>query len=266
MKIIITLLSVLGLSVLTLAQGLPNEMLDESKQLGFVSHLFTIKYLSESKAQNILSITDDKKIQADMIRTNPNFSSYNKLKLQIDQLINQLVMDMIDRNSVRFFRKLGNGAIAKNNKKVKDPCHSKTDKNCSKVRWYATWISKIEESTHAWLAVKPSSFQLPHKGDQASLDPTHKLNFQVANQHTGAGASAMTDQQILIIPSSAENTKIADLDIVSSVGLLVNFIKGIQEVKNGKVSAITTNLDQLKLSSLQDFVQTDEKKKEEKSM
>jgi hypothetical protein len=98
-KTIITFL----LLIVVCSTSFGNDYITKSKQLGIVSYLTTIKSLAEHKMISLASDTQYTKQpgEAAMFR-----SHYNILKLSIDRLINQLSIDMIDKNSNKKYRKL----------------------------------------------------------------------------------------------------------------------------------------------------------------
>ena len=81
------------------------ELLAESKKLGFVSYLTTVKSISEFK---MISLAWDERYRTDQDNV-PRFQSkYNLLKLAVDRLINQLSADMLLSNKVKVYRRINN--------------------------------------------------------------------------------------------------------------------------------------------------------------
>lgn len=80
-----------------------NEYITKSKELGVVSYLTTIKALAEHK---MISLASDPEYSKQVEKAAAFRSNYNMLKLSTDKLINQLSADMIDKNSLKKYRKI----------------------------------------------------------------------------------------------------------------------------------------------------------------
>lgn len=78
-----------------------NDYIDESKQLGVVSYLTAVKSLSEYK---MISLAADEKYSMRSEEAAEFRYHYNIIRLSVDRLINQLSVDMIDKNNVKKYR------------------------------------------------------------------------------------------------------------------------------------------------------------------
>jgi len=119
MKNLITLLFISLLSInMSIGQETEDNrevinLINENRSLGLISYLTAIKTISESK---IISEVEKELPDAEKIEQS---KQYNLLKLRIDAFINQLVGDMITKNSVRKYKKI-NSYIEKQDKKLLD--------------------------------------------------------------------------------------------------------------------------------------------------
>jgi len=97
--------SIFTLCLLLLVAGstFGNEYVTKSKELGIVAYLTTIKSLAEYK---MISIASDQEYTKQIEKAGKFRSKYNMLKLSTDKLIHQLSADLIDKNSLRKYRKL----------------------------------------------------------------------------------------------------------------------------------------------------------------
>lgn len=80
-----------------------NEFLTKSKELGAVSYLTTIKALAEHQ---MITLASNKEYLNQPEKAANFRSNYNLLKLSIDKFINQLSVDMIEKNNVSKYKKL----------------------------------------------------------------------------------------------------------------------------------------------------------------
>jgi len=79
------------------------DYLAESKKLGLVSYLTTVKSISEYKLISIAS-NDQYKIQKD--KASEFRSQYNMIRLSVERLINQLSADMTQKNRLKLYKVL----------------------------------------------------------------------------------------------------------------------------------------------------------------
>lgn len=79
------------------------EILKESKELGLVSYLTTVKSLAEFKMISLASHAEYEKQKDKAQQFN---SEYNLLKLSVDRMINQLSADMSIKNNLKVLKKI----------------------------------------------------------------------------------------------------------------------------------------------------------------
>jgi len=89
--------------VLLMSQFLNSQSIEGSKKLGFVSYLTSLKMHSEHK---MLSLASDPKYKSDNEDVLLSHAEYNKLKITVDRVLNQLVADMTSKNRLKEYKNI----------------------------------------------------------------------------------------------------------------------------------------------------------------
>lgn len=105
-KILLTSFLLQSIAYTTFSQE--KSIINESKDLGLISYLTTVKSIAEFKMISLASDPQYKKLPDKAKSFN---SEYNLIKLATDKLIHQLSADMISKNSLRPYKKINNYLI-----------------------------------------------------------------------------------------------------------------------------------------------------------
>ena len=80
-----------------------SETIETSKRLGLVGYLTYVKSVAEGKIQSLLA---DPRLASEPNKTPDFHAAYNKLKLSVDLLINQLNADLAAKNSMKSYKSI----------------------------------------------------------------------------------------------------------------------------------------------------------------
>jgi len=152
---------------------------------------------------------------------------YTDVKIITDQVLLQLIADSRSKNNVKYYKKLDKLIVKKTVNEI-----SESDLKRPKLQGYIKALKKLESSF--------SQIQNYKITETPDIDPLSELNLKG------------------FFPTSASVE-----ELTGALTLVTSTIKDIREGKEKKVEKITSVLNELRLSSIQDL--TNNSSKEEKS-